>query len=194
LAAAGPRCAWQRIKRAATKKRLDTAPRVRAIWVSYMACHNYHARTMSWPWARPLRAGLNKGGLKMEPAWESILSPQIGNPHRWGVRSQVPDVRREGLGLGRSGLAVRARQDITKGTKYIITYILPIKLNTPRFCKTKPISPLKSTNFSRARRIIDTKTWILQNEAGIPFRINGLFSGNAKLQSTRPVPFRLRLS
>jgi hypothetical protein len=57
---------------------LDTASRVKAIYVYMMSCHIYRARTLNWPWARLLRADLDKGGLKVEPAFERQLTQNTG--------------------------------------------------------------------------------------------------------------------
>jgi hypothetical protein len=142
-----------------------------------MPCRNDPTRLLNWPWTWPLCAGLDKGGLKVELAWERFLNESTG-PGDWGLgaRLSMASCARASSppGTGGSGLAVWSRQDITKGTIYIVTYVLPIKLNTPRFCKTKPFTPLESTNLSRGGRIIDTKSRVLQNEAVNPFRINAL--------------------
>jgi hypothetical protein len=60
------------------QKGLDRASGVQLIYVLYMACHKYRARTSSWPWAWPLRADLNKGSLMVELAWERILNEDTG--------------------------------------------------------------------------------------------------------------------
>jgi hypothetical protein len=60
------------------KKGLDTAPRPEVIYVLYMSCYSDHSRTLTLPWAWPLRAELDKGGLKVEPAWEINLTENTG--------------------------------------------------------------------------------------------------------------------
>jgi len=74
------------------KKGLDTGPRLKAIYVSYMSCHNDRGRTLSVGECNsprggvkaplqhhyPLRAELDKGGLKVEPIWERILTENTG--------------------------------------------------------------------------------------------------------------------
>jgi hypothetical protein len=105
-----PPCAYQRIK-GQREKRLDTIPRVRALYVSYMSWQSNRTRTLTLPWAWPqrgsgavwrrrgdpapagpphggvkppplhhylLRAELDKGRLKVEPAGEINLTENTG--------------------------------------------------------------------------------------------------------------------
>jgi hypothetical protein len=69
-------------------KGLDSTPRVKSIYPSYMSCHNDRARTLSMGESTsprcgamppplhhyPLRNELDKGGLKVEPTWERKLT------------------------------------------------------------------------------------------------------------------------
>jgi hypothetical protein len=51
------------------KKRFDTAPHVKVLYVSYVPCHNCHVRTLNWPWVWSMYPKVDNGGLKVEPAW-----------------------------------------------------------------------------------------------------------------------------
>jgi hypothetical protein len=143
--AAGPRCAYQRTKRAATKK-LDNAAGVKIRYVLYMACHNNRAWTLNWRWAWPLRgsgavwchsgdpapagspcgrvkppllparAGLDTGGLKVGQRWERILSTDRQSA---SLGSPESGAGREGLGTGDSGpesMASCVRASSPRGT------------------------------------------------------------------------------
>jgi hypothetical protein len=74
LVAARPRRPSQRVKRAATKKDLTPPPQVKTIYVSYMPCHNCHARTLNWPWVWSMCPEVDNGGLKVEPARGGIFT------------------------------------------------------------------------------------------------------------------------
>jgi hypothetical protein len=55
----------RRLKRTKNKG-LGTAPRIKAMYASYMSCHNDWARTLSWLWAWRLRTKLDSKGIEMD--------------------------------------------------------------------------------------------------------------------------------
>jgi hypothetical protein len=119
----------------------------------------------------PLRADLHKGRLKVELAWVRMPSTDRQSA---SLGSPESGAGREGLGTGGWGLGARlsmascvpassslgivdrglgsSRRSTAGYCKPNNIYInIHTKLNPPRFCKTKPLTPLESTYFSAKR-------------------------------------------
>jgi hypothetical protein len=155
------------------------------IYVLIMACHSDRARTLSVgeftsprggaeprpPHHYPLRADLDKGGLKVGQGWERI--PSTGRQSA-SLRSPESGAGREGLGTGDWGLGTR------------LSVASCARASSPRGTGGSGLALIEAGYYKRNNICSNLRithkikhTPILQNEAVNPFRINESFPRRA---------------
>jgi hypothetical protein len=159
----------------------------------YMSCQYDHMQTLklllAWllrdsgaVWrlsGEPAPAGSPRGGLMPilhlsaplppradHPSVPSLLSDGNAKP---AARGKARATRDEGLGS--SSFSKRGYYKEKKQNNKIYNIY---KSNMPQFCKTKPLSPLQSTNRSAKRRKIGSKLPFCNHKAVKSFKINCL--------------------